>query len=128
MNVEEFREFCLSFEGVTEKMPFGKFAARYDSILAFYVEGHLFCFIDIDDFSYVDVKSTPEKIEAWRHEYTSVGNPVNQSLRHWIKLYFDGDIPMNLITDAVREAYGIIKAKYTPKRGRKTIHGKDMNK
>ncbi|WP_297073646.1 MmcQ/YjbR family DNA-binding protein [uncultured Duncaniella sp.] len=115
MNVEEFREFCLSLGDVTEKMPFGKFAARYDSILAFYVSGHMFCFIDIDDFNYVDVKSTPERIEELRRDYTSVGNPINQSLRHWIKLYFDGDIPLSVITDSVRNAYGIIKAKYAPK-------------
>ena len=126
MNVEEFREFCLSFEGVTEKMPFGKFSPRYASILAFYVKGHLFCFIDIDDFSYVDVKSSPEKIEEWRRNYSSVGNPVNQSLRHWIKLYFDGDIPMNLITDAVSEAYEIIKAKYTPKKTGRKINNKNQ--
>lgn len=119
MNVEEFREFCLSLGDVTEKMPFGKFCTRYDSILAFYVSGHMFCFIDIDDFSYVDVKSTPGRIEEFRRDYSSVGNPINQSLRHWIKLHFNGDIPLAVITDAVRDAYGIIKEKYTPKAKRK---------
>lgn len=116
MNVEEFREFCLSFEGVTEKMPFGKFAARYDSILVFYVEGHMFCFIDIDDFNYVDVKCSPERIEELRRSYSAVGNPVNQSLKHWIKLFFDGDVPLDVIRSAVSDAYHIVKAKYAPKR------------
>lgn len=63
MNIEEFREYCLSMEGVTEKTPFGKFARRYDSILVFYVLDHMFCFVDIDDFSSVTVKSTPDEIE-----------------------------------------------------------------
>lgn len=43
MDIEEFRKYCLSLGDVSEKMPFGKFAARYDSILAFYVYGHMFC-------------------------------------------------------------------------------------
>lgn len=32
MDIEEFRNYCLSMDKVTEKMPFGKFARRYDSI------------------------------------------------------------------------------------------------
>ena len=63
MNSEVFRKYCLSLGNVSEKMPFGKFAARYDSILAFYVCGHMFCFIDIDNFTFVNVKSTPDEIE-----------------------------------------------------------------
>lgn len=63
MNIEEFRDYCLSFEGVTEKMPFGKFARRYDSILVFYVLDHMFCLADIDNFTSVTVKSTPDEVE-----------------------------------------------------------------
>ena len=37
MNIEEFREYCLSLGEVKEKMPFGKFAQRFDSLLVFYV-------------------------------------------------------------------------------------------
>ena len=50
MNIEDFRNYCLSMEGVTEKTPFGKFARRYDSILVFYILDHMFCFADMDDF------------------------------------------------------------------------------
>ncbi len=45
MNIEDFRDYCLSLDNdVIEKTPFGKFAAaRYDSILVFYTVGHMFC-------------------------------------------------------------------------------------
>lgn len=43
MDIEEFRDFCLSMDGVTEKTPFGKFAKRYESILVFYILDHMFC-------------------------------------------------------------------------------------
>ena len=115
MDLVEFREYCLSHEGVTEKMPFGKFSKRYDSILAFYVRGHMFAFIDIDDFGWVNVRSTPEGIMEIRSRYESVANPVNQSLRYWISLKFDGDIPDKAIYDFVRQSYDTVREKYKAK-------------
>lgn len=44
MNVEEFREYCLSMEGVTEKTSFGKFARSHDSILL--VKKFLYGYVD----------------------------------------------------------------------------------
>lgn len=116
MNIEEFREYCLSMEGVTEKTPFGKFARRYDSILVFYVLNHMFCFVDMDDFTSVTVKSTPEKVEEIRMNHSSVSNPPNQTLKHWIQLNLNGDIPNREIYALVKRAYDIVKAKYTKER------------
>ena len=116
MNIEEFREFCLSMEGVTEKMPFGKFARRYDSLLVFYVLDHIFCFVDIDNFTNVTVKSTPGEIEELRMLHTSVGNPLNLSAQHWIQLNMNGDIPESKIYFLIERAYRIIREKYTRKK------------
>lgn len=116
MDIEQFREYCLSLGDVTEKMPFGKFAARYDSILVFYVLGHMFCFIDIDNFTYVNVKATPAEIDEIKNSYTSISRPVNQSLKHWIGLQFNGDIPDSDIYNRVRRAFEIVKTQYTPKK------------
>lgn len=35
MNVEEFREYCLSLKGVEEKMPFVNVADRYSRCFVF---------------------------------------------------------------------------------------------
>ena len=102
-------------DGVTEKTPFGKFARRYDSILVFYILGHMFCLVDIDDFTSVTVKSTPDEIESLKMTYSSVGKPLNLHERHWIQLNLDGDIPDHKIYSLIRNAYDIIKAKYTKK-------------
>ena len=116
MNIEEFRDYCLSMEGVTEKTPFGKFAHRYESILVFYILGHMFCFVDLDDFTSVTVKSTPDEVDEIRMNHSSVSNPLNQSLRHWIQLNLNGDISDSEIYSLVRRAYDIVKAKYSPRR------------
>ena len=118
INIEEFRNFCLSLGEVTEKMPFGKFARRYDSILAFYVLGHMFSFIDIDNFNFVDICSTPEETEEIKASYSSVSKPLNPTLRHWIQLDLFGDIPLSKILDMVKRSYIIIHTKYTTKENR----------
>lgn len=114
MDIESFRDYCLSFEGATEKTPFGKFAERYDSILVFYVLDHMFCFIDMNDFTWCDVRSTPEKVEELRLHHASIGAPLNQDRRYWMKLEFGGDLSDNQIRELVAESYNIVKAKYSP--------------
>lgn len=113
MDIEKFREYCLSFEGVTEKTPFGKFAARFDSVLVFYVCDHMFCMVDMDDFHNVVVKNTPEKIAELHETRNSVERPLNMSPKYWIRLNFGGDIPDAELFDLVRQSYAIVKAKFT---------------
>lgn len=115
MTLQEFYTYCNALEGVTEKTPFGKFARRYDSILVFYVLDHMFCFVDMDNFTFVNVKSTPDKVEELHETKTSVSRPLNQSLKHWIQINFNGDIPDNEIYSLVKQAYEIVKEKYSKK-------------
>lgn len=42
MDLIEYIDYCLSLGEVTENIPFAKFAKRYDSVLVFYVHGHMF--------------------------------------------------------------------------------------
>lgn len=115
MDIEEFREYCISLADVVEKTPFGKFARRYESILVFYVCDHIFCLTDIDDFSSVTLKSTPDEIEELRQSYASAVRPRNFSERHWVQINLNGDIPDSLVYRLVKRSYDIVKAKYTPK-------------
>lgn len=112
MNIEFFREYCLALDGVTEKTPFGKFARRYDSVLVFYVSGHMFCLIDMDNFSFVDLPSSPEEIGRLRDTYTAVGSPLNRAFVNWVRLGLNEDIPDHVILAHVRRAHSIIEAKY----------------
>jgi len=116
MNIEKFREYCLSFEGVSEKTPFGKFATRFDSVLVFYVCNHMFCMVDIDDFHYAVVKNTPEKISELRDTKYSCEQLRNMSAKYWIQLNFNGDISDSEILNLVNQSYNIVKAKYTKKK------------
>ena len=53
MNIEEFREYCLSFKGVHEKMPFPNVPDKYSrDVLCFYVADKWFCFVNIEIFDF----------------------------------------------------------------------------
>ena len=83
MNIEEYRDYCLSLGAdVEEKFPFVKFK-NGDGVLVFYVSGHMFCFFDINDFQVVSLKCQPERIDELKAEYDCVGNPYNESPKHW---------------------------------------------
>lgn len=119
MDLDRFRGYCLALEGVSEKMPFGRFAVRYESVLAFYVLGHMFCFVDIDDFTSVDVKSSPDEIAELQARYVSWERPLNRSLRHWIRIRFDGDVADETIYELVARAYDLVRQQYGASRSRR---------
>lgn len=117
MDIVEFRDYCLTRGEVEEKTPFGKFNARYSSVLAFYVEGHIFCIVNIDDFTYIDVKAAPETVERLRQSKASVSDPTNLHPKYWIRIDFDGDVSQPEILELVNDAYGLVKARYSRRRG-----------
>lgn len=116
MNIEELRDYCLSSGDVTEKIPFGKFARKYDSLLVFYVDGHMFCMADMDNFDSVTVRSTPDEIEEIRLNHASVENPLNLAMKFWIQLNLNGDFSDTEIYALIKRAYEIVRAKYTNKK------------
>ncbi len=115
VNIEQFRDYCLSMDGVTEKTPFGKFARRYDSLLVFYVLDHMFCMVDMEDFTSVSFRSTDEEIAKITEHYSAVTNPVNKAMKFWLRVNLNEDMPDSEIYSCVRRAYEIIKEKYSKK-------------
>ena len=108
MNIEEYRDYCLSLGAdVEEKFPFVKFK-NGDGVLVFYVSGHMFCFFDINDFQVVSLKCQPERIEELKAE------DDNESPKHWIGLD-PHTSPDELTRKLIRNSYEIVKAKYRKK-------------
>lgn len=110
MNIEEFREFCLSLPESNEKMPFQAFRAA-QSILAFYVGGKIFCFFNIDDFAACTVKCDPELIDELKARYKAVSNPYNMSRKYWISIRFNEDMPDDEIRYWTQKSYDLVSKK-----------------
>ena len=111
MNIEEYRDYCLSLgDDVVEKMPFQKFK-NGEGVLVFYVSGHMFSFFDCNDFSVISLKCQPDRIEDLKDQHECIGNPYNESPKHWIGVN-PATVPNDLLKELTRNSYEIVKAKY----------------
>ena len=115
MNIEDYRDYCLSLgDGIEEKFPFTKFKNGV-GVLVFYVCGHMFSYFDCDEFRVISLKCQPERIEELKAEHECIGNPFNESPKHWIGID-PNEAPDDLLRDLTRNSYEIVKAKYTKKK------------
>ena len=111
MNIEDYREYCLSLStDIEEKLPFQKFKSG-EGVLVFYVMGHMFSFFDCNDFSVISLKCQPERIEDLKAQHECIGNPYNESPKHWIGVN-PNTVPDELLKELTRNSYEIVKAKY----------------
>ena len=111
MNIEAFREYCLSLGDVEEKLPFAKMPGG-DTVLAFYVNGHTFCYCDIDDFRTVIVKCQTERIPELMETTQGICPPDSHfNAKYWISIVIN-TAPDALLKDLTKNSYEIVKAKY----------------
>ena len=117
MNIEEFREYCLSLPDVTEATPFEKFSRGRFTILVFYVGGHMFCYFNVDDFTSITVKNHPERIEELKEQYAAVGEPYNGNKKYWMSIRIGADLDDKQVLALVRESYDMVRKKRRTKPG-----------
>ena len=115
MNIEDYRDYCLSLgEDVEEKLPFAAFP-HGDGVLVFYVRGHMFSFFDCDDYRVVSLKCQPSRIGELCAQYDCIGKPFNMSHKHWIGVD-PRTATEDLLRALTRNSYEIVKSKYKVKR------------
>ena len=121
MNIEDFRRFCLSLPGVTEKMPFGKATSAYDrNLLVFSVGDKWFCFVNIDLFDFCNIKCRPEAIGELQARYDEVRPGYHMNKKYWISVWFNRGLSDEQICALVRDSYDLVAASL-PKRIRETL-------
>ena len=107
MNIEQFRNYCLSKKGVTESCPFPKL----QNILVFKVMDKMFTATDIDTFSSFSIKCKPETIDELRSNYFALQEPSYFSKRHWSKVIMDGSISDDLLYEWLDISYNLVVEK-----------------
>ena len=111
MNIEDYRDYCLSLgSDIEEKLPFQNFKSG-EGVLVFYVSGHMFSFFDCNNFTIVSLKCQPDRIEELKMLHDCIGNPYNESPKHWIGIDPIA-APDKLLKELTRNSYEIVKAKY----------------
>ncbi len=110
MNIEDFREYCLSFPNVTEKMPFTTLKDAYSSeVLCFYIGSKWFCYVNISVFDKCCIKMIPEDAIQLRERYEGITPAWHMNKKHWSDVSFHSDIPTQMIKDLVKQSYDLVK-------------------
>lgn len=116
MNIEEFREYCLSLKGVTEKMPFSHVRDTYSrDVLCFYVLDKWFCFVNIEIFDFCCIKCNPDESLALQSEYIGIKPGWHMNKKYWISVYFNQDVSDEKIKELVGKSYDIVVNSLTKK-------------
>ena len=82
MNIEELREYCLSFKGTTEGFPFDEVN------LVLKVEGKMFALIPLDSLELqISLKCDPEKAIELREKFPCVEGAYHFNKKYWNTIY-----------------------------------------
>lgn len=109
MNIEDFRNYCLSLKGAEEEMPFGKATSEYDkNLLLFSISGKWFCFVNIEIFDFCTLKCTPEQSKELQEKYEGIKPGYHMNKKHWISVRFNEDVPESVIEQLVRQSYELV--------------------
>lgn len=107
MNIEVYRNYCLSKKGVTEEIPF----PRLPNTLVFKVLGKMFTATNIDTFASFSIKCHPETIEELRATYPAMKPPSYMSKNHWSSVLMDGSISDKLLYEWLDISYRLVVKK-----------------
>lgn len=101
LNVESFRDYCLSKENVTESFPFDEYT------LVFKVEGKMFALVSLDSPEFrVNLKCEPEQAIMLREEYPEEITPgYHMSKTHWNTIIPTHCVTPQLMRKLVDESY-----------------------
>jgi predicted DNA-binding protein (MmcQ/YjbR family) len=109
MNIEDYREYCISKKGVTEEFPFDEVT------LVFKVMGKIFALTNLDgDFS-INLKCDPDWAIELREKYSSVLPGYHMNKMHWNTIHMDSSIPDRLICEWTDHSYMIVVDKLPKK-------------
>ncbi len=104
MDIEMFRQYCLSLPAATEELPFGP------DTLVFKVAGKMFALTDINSFESINLKCDPELAVELRERYSAVLPGYHMNKKHWNTVLIDGSISNQLIREWTKASYDLVLA------------------
>lgn len=104
MNIEYFREYCLSKKGVEETFPFG------EDTLVFKVMGKMFALTSFSEPDNCNLKCDPEYAIELRNKYEAVQPGYHMNKQHWNTVSYHPDLPDKEILGMVDHSYELVVA------------------
>ena len=116
MDIETFRDYCLSLPMTEECTPFD------ETTLVYKVGGKMYACADMGSFDHIAVKCDPDEALRLREQYPEVDIAWHFNKRHWNGIRTDGDLPDAFIREQIRNSYLLVLRKnVTPKQLRDEI-------
>ena len=110
MNIEEFREYCLSKKYVTESFPFD------EKTLVFKVAGKMFALSGLEHRPpAVNLKCNPERSLELRERYSEIIEGFHMSKKHWNTIAIEGNLPISFIQELIDHSYDLVVKGMTKK-------------
>ena len=103
MNLEQFREYCLSKACATESTPFGP------DVLVFKVSGKMFALAALDEVpTRVNLKCDPDLALELRDRYEQVTPGYHMNKKHWNTVEIEGVIPDLELQKMIDHSYDLV--------------------
>ena len=103
MDLEEFREYCLSKVAATESMPFG------EGVLVFKVAGKIFALAALDEIpATVNLKCDPDVALELRDRYEQIQPGYHMNKKHWNTVEISSGIPEAELRKMIDHSYDLI--------------------
>lgn len=111
MNIEEYRDYCLSKKYVTECFPFD------ETTLVFKVAEKMFALCALDRRpTQVNLKCDPERSISLREEHEDVIAGFHMSKKHWNTIMIESNISNELIKELIDHSYELVVKGMTKKK------------
>ena len=105
MNVEDFRDFCLSLPKAQENAPWTE--PEYQNLITFTVADKWFCLLDIEN-KFCNVKCAPQEVLELQEKYSGAQPAWHMNKTHWIKIVLDSDVPDSVIKQVLTQGHNLI--------------------
>lgn len=103
IDLELFRQYCLSKPGATEDMPFG------EGVLVFRVGGKMFALAPLDEVpATVNLKCDPDLALELRDRYEQVRPGYHMNKKHWNTVEIDSEIPEPDLRKMIDHSYDLV--------------------
>ena len=103
MDLEQFREYCLSKVAATESTPFG------EGVLVFKVAGKIFALAALDEIpATVNLKCDPDLALELRDRYEQVRPGYHMNKKHWNTVEIDSGVPEAELRKMIEHSYDLV--------------------
>jgi predicted DNA-binding protein (MmcQ/YjbR family) len=111
VDLEDFREYCLTKADVTEGTPFG------EETLVFKVGGKIFALASLDRVPpRINLKCDPDLALDLRDRYEAVQPGYHMNKKHWNTVELSGAVPAAELRRMVDHSYELVAKTHRPPR------------